>query len=147
MSGERIDQRLLDELSVGNYSRLNILASFKKIRMTTSGLASLSQCLVDSYKTLQRAAHEDQDALEIVGNVGLYMDGDNSNSDYDIISDIARINTIIFKEKYDYIGTKNASAQAISKMLVGTSIAPLFPAPLSSAKTNTLASNSFTASS
>lgn len=130
MSGEKIDQRLLDELSVGNYSQLNILAASKKITMTTPGLAALSQCLVDSYQSLRRAAREDQDALEIVGNVGLYMDGDTSNSDYDIISDIAKINTIIFKEKYDYTGTKNASAQAIGKMLAGTLVAPLFPPPI-----------------
>ena len=30
------------------------------------------------------------------------MDGDTGNSDYDIIADIGRINTIIFKEKYEY---------------------------------------------
>lgn len=42
-----------------------------------------------------------------------------TNSDYDIVSDITKINAIIFKEKYDYKGTKNASARAISNMLAG----------------------------
>jgi hypothetical protein len=30
------------------------------------------------------------------------MDGDTANSDYDILTDISRINTIIFSEKYEY---------------------------------------------
>lgn len=30
------------------------------------------------------------------------MDGDTANSDYDILADVTRINTIIFKEKYEY---------------------------------------------
>ena len=55
------------------------------------------------------------------------MDGDMENSDYDIVSDITRINAIIFKEKYDYKGTKNASAGAIKNMLSGKKIDPLFP--------------------
>lgn len=54
------------------------------------------------------------------------MDGDTANSDYDILTDITRINAIIFKEKYDYTGTKNANAGAIASMLAGNPVAPLF---------------------
>ena len=54
------------------------------------------------------------------------MDGDITNSDYDIVSDITRINAIIFKEKYDYTGAKNHSAGAIANMLSGKPIASLF---------------------
>ncbi len=127
MNSSKIDQKLLDELVVGNYTLLLRIAWAKKVSLTTTTLASLSQCLVEKYSIIQKSARNDQNTLEMVGNIWLYMDGDTANSDYDIVSDITRINTIIFKEKYDYVGTKNASAGAIASMLAGQAIAPLFP--------------------
>ncbi len=127
LNGQRIDQRLLDELLVGNYSSLNKILSIKKISIDSPTQSKVVQCLVEKYNDLQRSAHLDQNTLETVGNIWLYMDGDMTNSDYDIVSDITKINAIIFKEKYDYKGTKNASARAISNMLAGWSVAPLFP--------------------
>ena len=78
------------------------IANSKRVNLTTDAESSLRQCLVEKYNSIERVAHEDQDTLETVGNVGLYMDGDTANSDYDILSDITRINTLIFKEKYEY---------------------------------------------
>lgn len=124
-----INQSDLDALRDGNTAILGQLASPKRVDLTTVSESSLRQCLVEKYNEIDRAAHQDQDALETVGNVGLYMDGDTANSDYDIASDIARINSIIFKQRYDYIGTKNASAQAITDLLSGKSIAPLWGNP------------------
>lgn len=65
--------------------------------------------------------------LESVGNVGLYLDGDTANSDYDLLADITRINSIIFKEKYDYTGTRNATSRAIADMLAGKVFAGAVP--------------------
>lgn len=125
LSDIAINQGDLDALREGNTAILGRLASSKRVDLTTVSESSLRQCLVEKYNEIDRAAHQDQDALETVGNVGLYMDGDTANSDYDIASDISRINSIIFKQRYDYIGTKNASAQAIADLLSGKSIAPL----------------------
>ncbi len=126
MNSEKVDQRLLEELVSGQYWLLMHMAWSKKVTLTTQSLSSLSQCLVEKYNAIQKSAHQDQDALESIGNIGLYMDGDTSNSDYDIVADITRINAIIFKEKYDYKWTKNATAKAIASMLSGKPIASLF---------------------
>ena len=128
LAGMSIRQSDLDALRLGDTAILVQLAATKRVDLTTNSESSLRQCLVERYNEIDRIAHQDQDALETVGNVGLYMDGDIANSDYDIASDIARINSIIFKQRYDYIGTKNASAQAIADLLSGKAIAPLFPA-------------------
>ena len=127
LSGERIDQNALDQLRAGNTAILVQIANSKRVNLTTDPESSLRQCLVERYNTIQRSAYEDQNTLETVGNIWLYMDGDTANSDYDILSDITRINTIIFKEKYEYKWTKNATAQAVADMLVGKVVAPLFP--------------------
>jgi hypothetical protein len=122
-----IDRKSLDALASGNTAILIGLAGSKKVDLTTNSESGLRQCLVEKYNEIQIAAHQDQDALETVGNVGLYMDGDTVNSDYDIASDITRINSIIFKQRFEYTGSKNASAQAITDMLAGKAINPLFP--------------------
>jgi hypothetical protein len=126
MVGVPIDQGMLDELRVGTLSRLGQLASQKKVSMSTDNLSQLSQCLVEKYNDLESGARKDQDTLETVGNIGLYMDGDTANSDYDILTDISRINTIIFSEKYEYKWVTNQSARATAALLAGNPIAPLF---------------------
>lgn len=102
------------------------LASKKKVQLSTVSESTLRQCLVEKYNNLQDDAYKDQRTLESVGNTGLYSDGDVQNSDYDILHDISRINGVLFKSKYEYKGTKNASAKALSDMLAGKPIAPLF---------------------
>lgn len=54
------------------------------------------------------------------------MDGDTKNSDYDIVADIQKINTIIFKEEVKYTGTQNKSVDLLKRLTDGTPIAPLF---------------------
>lgn len=127
LNGQRIDQRLLDELMLGNYTSLNKILLAKKISIDSPTQSKVVQCLTEKYSDLQKSAHLDQNTLETVWNIWLYMDWDLINSDYDIVSDITKINAIIFKEKYDYKGTKNASARAISNMLAWWSVSPLFP--------------------
>jgi hypothetical protein len=102
MASVPIDQGMLDELRVGTLSRLMQLASQKKANIDTNNLSQLAQCLVEKYNNLESGARRDQNTLETVGNIGLYMDGDTANSDYDILTDISRINQVIFSEKYEY---------------------------------------------
>ena len=54
------------------------------------------------------------------------MDGDISNSDYDIITDITKINTLIFSQDIKYTGATNKSASAFRDFLAGKVSAPLF---------------------
>lgn len=54
------------------------------------------------------------------------MDGDTTNSDYDIISDIGKINMIIFSKDIKYSGEKNNSSSAFQNFLAGKSVGSLF---------------------
>lgn len=47
-------------------------------------------------------ASKDEQALSSAGILGIYTDADTTNSDYDIVADIEKINAIIFAEKLDY---------------------------------------------
>jgi hypothetical protein len=128
LNNQKINQSLLEELRIGQLTSLNKIIANEKVRLSTDQLSQVSQCLVEKYDEIRKAGYQDQNILEEVGNIGLYMDGDTNNSDYDILSDITRINGIIFKEKYDYTGTKNWAAKSVASMMAGNPIAPLFPA-------------------
>ena len=47
------------------------------------------------------------------------MDGDTTNSDYDIITDITKINQILFSEDLKYNGVKNQSQNSFANFLAG----------------------------
>ena len=53
------------------------------------------------------------------------MDGNTNNSDYDIMTDIEKINSLIFSETLTYNGTANLGKGSISDLLAGKIIAPL----------------------
>ena len=53
------------------------------------------------------------------------MDGDTGNSDYDVIADIEKINSLIFTEELKYNGTKNAGKLSLADLLSGKPVAPL----------------------
>lgn len=112
---------------MGQLDSLNKIIASEKVRLSTDQMSQISQCLVEKYDEIRKAGYQDQNILEEVGNIGLYMDGDTNNSDYDILSDITKINGIIFKEKYDYKGVKNGAAKSVASMMAGNPIAPLFP--------------------
>lgn len=53
------------------------------------------------------------------------MDGDTTNSSYDIIADIEKINGIIFSTPIKYSGVRNSAAKSLSKILDGFLPPPL----------------------
>lgn len=53
------------------------------------------------------------------------MDGDTANSDYDVIADIEKINSLIFSEELPYNGTKNAGKISLANLLSGKDVPPL----------------------
>jgi hypothetical protein len=60
-------------------------------------------------------------AISVVGNAGIYADGDKDNSDYDLLSDIERINTILFSNPEKYTGVKNTTKLSKNALARGES--------------------------
>ena len=87
--------------------------------MTTDDFQALTACLSDQYGSLKAEIAKEQDAREKIASIGLYVDGDKSNSDYDIIYDIERINEIIFSTDIKYSGTKNVIKKSLASLLAG----------------------------
>lgn len=122
-----MDERVLIELSYGEYERLIALASKNNTTIgNTDSLARLAACLSATYNLLYEKAGEQEEALSTVGNIGLYTDGDTKNSDYDIVADIEKINAILFTEKIDYLGTKNMGKISLTNLLQGKPVGSLF---------------------
>jgi len=71
---------------------------------------------------------EDMTAMKKAWGAWVYMDGDTTNSDYDIISDITKINQILFSEDIKYNGVKNNSQNSFANFLAGKWSPSLFPA-------------------
>jgi hypothetical protein len=107
------------KLKDGDYSGLVTLASKKKISMSSDTLVNLSSCLVESYDTIVSESIQEDKAISIVGNAGLYMDGSKENSDYDILADIEKINTIIYSHPEKYTGVKNSTKKSRDALLRG----------------------------
>lgn len=122
---EPMDQRILNEVWVWNYASLSAIAVNKRVTLSSQSLQNLADCLRDAYKKIQESAFNQYESLSSVGSMGIFMDGDTANSDYDIISDIERINTLIFAENSKYDGTKNSGKTSLSNLLAGRIVAPL----------------------
>lgn len=78
------------------------LAGKNGVAVTTESILALGSCLTETYRGVGKRAINDDITLSIVGSVGLYMDGSRENSDYDILTDIEKINTIIFSNPDTY---------------------------------------------
>ncbi len=121
-----MNEQLLQEVSNGIYTRLMMIASSKNVILDSDSLAALAGCLVDAYRDVQTSASGQQWVLERLGSLWLYTDGDASNSDYDIIVDIDKINKLIFSEDLKYSWTKNMAKSSFADLLAGKPIRPLF---------------------
>jgi hypothetical protein len=122
----RMEQRILDEIWSGYYGTLTSLAAKNRVTLTTESLQNLAECLYESYGKVQLWALGQYESLSTMGSMGLYMDGDTANSDYDIISDIEKINHLIFTENIPYDGKANSSKRNLSNLISGKPITPLF---------------------
>lgn len=60
--------------------------------ITTDTFQDITNCLSSQYKDLKRDAQKETNARITISYIGLYMDGDKNNSEYDIITDIEKIN-------------------------------------------------------
>lgn len=115
-----IDQALLEEVSIGNLSKLvQLSGNDGKNVPNTDEIQKLSNCLATTYLDLQERALSEQNTLENVNSVGVYMDGSTKNSEFDIIKDIDKINAIIFTVPFKYEGVENNSEDLLKKFLNG----------------------------
>jgi len=62
---------------------------------------------------------EQMDTFRDVSGMGLYYDGDTTNSPYDLLDDIRRIDEIFFREAPAFGSYKNTSKQDSSALITG----------------------------
>ena len=87
---------------------------------------NLASCLAETYRNMGDVARRSEESLAAVGMIGLYTDGDTTNSDYDITNDLGKINSILFSEKIDYIGKKNTAMNSYKNLAQGGDVGSLF---------------------
>lgn len=122
IKGNKMDKNILEYGALSNALRENGIES---ISMDT--YQALALCLRDRYNAVVAEQSKKIKALTKISAIWLYTDGTTENSDYDIIADIDRINTVLFSEELKYSGTKNTSATSFADFLSGRDPAPLFP--------------------
>lgn len=111
-----INQEMLEDLEKGNIKKL---LAMSKEPLSDDDFQSLASCLKTTYADVKNRAKTQQQDLENSAGIGLYMDGDTSNSDFDIITDIEKINTIIFAQPDKYEGKKNNLNNKLNDFLKG----------------------------
>jgi hypothetical protein len=124
-----MDEKVLQDIENQQYGSINVLLKNKSV--STDQFHELVTCLAAEYKNLKKDVAKEQGARETVASIGLYADGDKSNSDYDIIYDIERINQIIFSTEIKYKGSKNISSKSLTSLLSGNGPKPLLPSSAS----------------
>ncbi len=121
------DAELLDDISLGRYEKLSDMIQKSGKSISSDMFQSLTDCLIGRYDAIIAQARDEQKNMENWSFIGLYTDGDTTNSDYDIVADIDKINSIIFSENLKYSGAKNTSAKSLKDLLEGKKVPPLFP--------------------
>lgn len=100
----------------------------EKRGVTIDEYQSLMLCLQSRYSGLVQSKQSESDTLEKLGSIGLYTDGNTSNSEYDIIADIDKINSVLFSEALKYNGAVNRTPQSLKEALF------IGPIPISTAQ-------------
>ena len=91
-----------------------------------NSLLSLQLCLQGKYDELVKSKQKEVGKIQEISSIGLYSDGDTSNSDYDIMTDIDKINSVLFTEKLKYNGVVNRTSESLKRNL----FAGIVPIPL-----------------
>lgn len=88
-------------------------------RLTSEDLAKLFKIFAgyaaQKRETVAKAASQ----VQSLSMIGLYVDGDLDNSDYDIVADIEKINTRLFSKPPVYLGPTNRSHDAAGDLVSG----------------------------
>lgn len=67
--------------------------------------STIRQFSIDSRDTAQKQAK----VISEIARLGIYSDGDDDNSPFDLITDLQNINNIIFSKEIPYLGTNSNS--------------------------------------
>lgn len=122
---------MLVELTRLQYTKILALINSKKqnstIELDSPQFMALTSCLSTTYKQIVADSNRQQSQLETTSMIGVYMDGDTKNSDFDIIDDIKKIDAIIFTTPSSYNGQKNPTKTALENFLSGKKAPSLFP--------------------
>jgi hypothetical protein len=121
----RMEQKILDEIWIWHYATLVSLAEKKRVSLTGDNLINLAECLRTTYAEMKKWAVEQYETHSTMGGMSLYMDGDTANSDYDIVADIIKINSLIFTEELPYGWTVNKWKASLSNLFAGKPVSPL----------------------
>ena len=105
----------------------NLSDALKDKKISTEGYQALALCLNKKYDELVAQKSKESDRLQKISSIGLYTDGNKENSDYDIVSDVGLIDTLIFTEPAKYNGVVNGSRNSLAQYLRGEPTPSLFP--------------------
>jgi len=120
-------QDILDQLDRLEYAGfIQLLKDHGMTQITTDQFQETTRCLSNEYAKLRSDATNEQSRMETLASLGIYMDNDTNNSEYDILADIGKINGIIFSETLKYTGVKNTSAGALARYLDGKTETPQY---------------------
>ena len=82
-------------------------------------LAELAKILNDYAASKQEDVARAARASQSLSMIGLYVDGDVDNSEYDIVADVEKINQRLFGKPVEYQGPVNRSADAAGDLVSG----------------------------
>ena len=105
--------KLLEEIQNGDYTDFyaSLTKNTQRRTITSDSFLDITRCITGKYQKVREEANRENNARTTISYIGLYMDGDKTNSDYDILTDIEKINTVIFSQDLKYGGTVNASGK------------------------------------
>jgi hypothetical protein len=125
---EPMNEWVLRALTYGDLTPLSQFMAKNKTLGTSDTVAfqNAANCLTDTYRKMGEVAVASEKSASAIGLIGLYTDGDTANSDYDIVSDIEKIDSILFTQKLDYTGKKNMSLESFMKLARWEDLGSLF---------------------
>lgn len=121
---EPMNESVLQNLIQGNLLPLSQIMWRNRQYGTsdTDSFANLVNCLSYTYRNMWDVATKDEKALTEMGILWLYSDGDTGNSDYDIVDDIEKINSILFTEELEWLGQVNTSRESFENLALWENI-------------------------
>lgn len=87
--------------------------------VTGADLNQIIQIIKDYRAKKQKEIADASEKAQSLSMIGLYVDGDIDNSDYDIVADIEKINKRIFGKPPEYQGPLNRSKDAAGSLVSG----------------------------
>ena len=73
--------------------------------------------LMEHYTDIRKQVDLEQKKLHSVGSIGLFTDGNEDNSSYDLMTDLENIHNVLFARDIPYDGTENMGASSLRDFL------------------------------